>query len=808
MRAFLHSALWKALPLSLLASITLAGDGGIGLRVDANTQAALHRAGVRPIREVDYGTFQWVELSAGEAAKLANASIAIDPGAFTLTLGDRTFDPLRDGIADLRTQAGDAQRDLRLVQFAGPTKSDWLPALESKGAKVVQYIPPFTYVVWASREEIDVPALAAGVRWTGDFAPEYRLLNRFRPSPDITNAVAAPYRVLVPNVADIDRVAADLQSLGIAVQSAQTLNQKWTLLSISAAANQLDAASSVRGVYSLQSLPADGGLRGEMSSQLNVNNVDEMNRALPGYAAYLATLGLSGAGVIVADVDSGIRDNHLDLINRMNPCVGPSCGDATTASNHGTHTAGIIAGDGSSGVIDGNGFLRGLGVAPGARLVEQRYFPTYTEPGGMLTLMRTSIRNGAHLSSNSWGPAGTPRGYDADTLQVDIGVRDADDALPGNQQFHFILSIMNGYGGTSSQGTPDEAKNCFTVGSTRMQSSAGGAQYAEIDDISANSAHGPALDGRIIPHIVAPGCWVDSTLNTTTYGFDCGTSMAAPQVAGGVALFLQYFRALPGYSVDPSPALVKAAFTAVAHSLAGHLDADGVVLDHPFDRKQGWGRMDLRAVIAPTLAVQYWDNPQVFDATGQQWTQLVRAADENAPIRIMLAWTDAPGHGLGGATPAWNNDLDLVVENGADLYRGNAFGPDGLSTLGGVADPRNNTEGAFLNPATSAIYNLRVVAANINSDAIPGDAALTDQDFALVCYNCLPVAPPPLMGDMNCDGVLSVGDIAGFVLALTDPDAYALAYPECDINRADINADLFISVGDIAGFVSLLTGEG
>ncbi|MDX2199064.1 MAG: hypothetical protein SF069_08840 [Phycisphaerae bacterium] len=69
-------------------------------------------------------------------------------------------------------------------------------------------------------------------------------------------------------------------------------------------------------------------------------------------------------------------------------------------------------------------------------------------------------------------------------------------------------------------------------------------------------------------------------------------------------------------------------------------------------------------------------------------------------------------------------------------------------------------------------------------------------------------SPPvvALLGDMNCDGIVSVGDIAGFVLALTDPAAYALQFPNCDINNADINQDSVISVGDIAGFVALLTG--
>ncbi|MGE3180998.1 MAG: hypothetical protein AB7N71_05155 [Phycisphaerae bacterium] len=61
-------------------------------------------------------------------------------------------------------------------------------------------------------------------------------------------------------------------------------------------------------------------------------------------------------------------------------------------------------------------------------------------------------------------------------------------------------------------------------------------------------------------------------------------------------------------------------------------------------------------------------------------------------------------------------------------------------------------------------------------------------------------------GDMNCDGALTVGDIAGFVLALTDPVAYADAFPACPIIHADVNGDSAVSVGDIGVFVGLLTG--
>ncbi|MDX2201009.1 MAG: hypothetical protein SF069_18795 [Phycisphaerae bacterium] len=66
--------------------------------------------------------------------------------------------------------------------------------------------------------------------------------------------------------------------------------------------------------------------------------------------------------------------------------------------------------------------------------------------------------------------------------------------------------------------------------------------------------------------------------------------------------------------------------------------------------------------------------------------------------------------------------------------------------------------------------------------------------------------PGEIVGDMNCDGFVTVGDISGFVLALTDPAQYATTYPDCDIQNADVNGDGFVTVGDIAAFVALLTG--
>jgi hypothetical protein len=63
------------------------------------------------------------------------------------------------------------------------------------------------------------------------------------------------------------------------------------------------------------------------------------------------------------------------------------------------------------------------------------------------------------------------------------------------------------------------------------------------------------------------------------------------------------------------------------------------------------------------------------------------------------------------------------------------------------------------------------------------------------------------VGDLNCDGAIDAFDIDPFVLALTDPVAYATAYPACYLNLADCNGDGKVDAFDIDPFVALLTGE-
>ena len=257
----------------------------------------------------------------------------------------------------------------------------------------------------------------------------------------------------------------------------------------------------------------------------------------------------------------------------------------------------------------------------------------------------------------------------------------------------------------------------------------------------------PACDGRLLPHIVAPGCSTDSTgsASDSSFALLCGTSMASPVVSGASALYWQRYRSLHGR--DPSPALIKAVFTAAAKNLTGFLDADGGVMPQRPNRYSGWGRLDLNAVINPGVDVWLFDQDLVLPATGSTWVVDLQADDPAQPVRIMLSWTDAPGPGTGGTTPSWTNDLDLNVGVGVESFRGNVFDPSsGWSATGGSADAKNNLEGVFLSPTQHAggSFSINVLAATIAADALnPWTPTTPRQDFAIVCYNCKPSAGLP-----------------------------------------------------------------
>ncbi len=99
----------------------------------------------------------------------------------------------------------------------------------------------------------------------------------------------------------------------------------------------------------------------------------------------------------------------------------------------------------------------------------------------------------------------------------------------------------------------------------------------------------------------------------------------------------------------------------------------------------------------------------------------------------------------------------------------------------------------------------QMVASDVDGDG-RNDLAVSNRDsgtFSVLINNCI------VLGDANDNGVLNNGDIASFVLALTNPVAYQAMFPDVDPDVVlDMNGDGGFDNGDIASFVAALTGGG
>jgi len=295
-------------------------------------------------------------------------------------------------------------------------------------------------------------------------------------------------------------------------------------------------------------------------------------------------LGLSGAGVTVAVLDSGLAKGHDDFSGskvRFFKDFVNNRPDRYDDYGHGTHVAGILAGSGKD--TDG----KEMGVAPGVQLVVLKVLDdqgngTVANVIAALDWLAVNAQTlKVRVANLSFGakpnelPNKDPLTLAAKAL-VDRGIVVV--AAAGND------GEVNGkkvWGGIPS---PADAPWVITVGATSSM----GTLSRKDDQMASFSSRGPAV-GRIAkPDIVASGVGIiapvprDGTLfsakssalvKIVCTAIDCprsgslvymsmsGTSMAAPVVSGTVALMLQANPKL-------TPNLVKAIleYTAEVHS--------------------------------------------------------------------------------------------------------------------------------------------------------------------------------------------------------------------------------------------------
>lgn len=285
-------------------------------------------------------------------------------------------------------------------------------------------------------------------------------------------------------------------------------------------------------------------------------------------------LGWTGAGQIVTIIDTGIDADHEFFDNnnggggsrligeacfsdpnntsgdgQISLCPGGAQSDVTAGAadidgnaqctaavnncDHGTHVAGIAAGDGT-----GLANAPGNGVAPDADIIAIQVF--------------TRHNNASDCNPN---PAPCLLAYDTDTLSALNTLSATISANPGRD---FASANMSLGGGNNSSNCDGDARKAaidtlLGQGVATVISSGNGSllngvgapgcistavtvgNSTDADNVWTTSNRGPLLD------LFAPGRTVNSSEVSDTYDNKTGTSMAAPHVAGAFAVLREAY---------------------------------------------------------------------------------------------------------------------------------------------------------------------------------------------------------------------------------------------------------------------------
>lgn len=436
---------------------------------------------------------------------------------------------------------------------------------------------------------------------------------------------------------------------------------------------------------------------------------------------------LDGRGVGVAVVDAGIFAAHPDLKNRVAKnfkvvCSTPllisteteSCfgnwvadnttgspdvtfgvvdvGDTTsdTSSGHGTHVAGIVAGDGTSSTGTypaGSGpNVKGTftGVAPGATLYgygvgEVISVLWATEAFYHIVSYGHTFSPSIRVVTNSWGDPGGSA-YDGNDIINKLV----------NQMIGKGMTVLfaagndggNGNGDMTSSYCKNPTPGVICVANYDDDTVAGGRNGA----LDSTSSRGKSGSPTTYPDISAPGTFITSTCLpmlplcdlgpnpewAPLYNLMTGTSMATPHVAGAAALMLQASPSL-------TPALVEDRMqdNAYKFTFGGAYGSDPQNSGGTTSFDKGAGLLNMQATLN-AMGVSHGtasapSNLPIFSGDG---------GDFSGPGSLDL-------ESLSVTQTATGFRYDLVVSNATDIASGTSTGYTLFQTTNG-ADYRTN----------------------------------------------------------------------------------------------------------------------
>jgi serine protease AprX len=527
-------------------------------------------------------------------------------------------------------------------------------------------------------------------------------------------------------------------------------------------ASQLEALTGIATqVHGYQHLPAAvavvppgaTGLLGNLPGVRGVYPNRGLQKALAQSVAAIRADGVwadgyTGAGIGIAIVDTGVDGTHPDLCAAAEFCNGTGIKtvqnvkflgnqayldpvvvlenqiSTDSSSGHGSHVSGIAAGFGTASSTPG----KYRGVAPGAKLIglgtgEALEVVTVLAAWDWILANHTNPAYNIKVINNSWGP-GAGAQYDSNE-PVQRGI----DAL-----YDAGMTVVFSAG---NAGPVTDSINIFSVNPKAISVAA-----------STKSLHGAVFSSRGVPGhsllrptVTTPGMFIASVRARTgfatdatdatgpdanypilppddvSYAFASGTSMAAPHVAGVVALMQQAAMQQLGRYLTPAEVRNVLQNTAVSNegTPAGLPNYQGYTM--------GAGLVD---ALAAVRSIGAGTNLQPYDDAVVEDVRTFKGAIA-ANSTFETTYTVAPGAISLDVMIDWSQvaqDLDI------DLYR-----PDGslyLSTvllLGTVEGP-NQYSSAFSNQPNERI-NVNFPQAGTWRAVVKGTAAASETAFGI-----------------------------------------------------------------------------